>query len=301
MRIEQVIKLATDAANGKDNFKKGAVGSNGYGFVFKDKSHPKEPYIIYGSHKFCGAGAYRDQLKNIKKKLKNYDKSNFFSDLLRYDHKLDLLFAGSLKTLVPTLQFGPHVELLFDVWMLVMTPEGQLFPATFYWGQSGLSIGAWSEFGAKFYRISEDKRDPMEDFPELKEFSPFDFIDDATGRFLDALEFALKKVPVSDFWGIYTYDLGNNYMGVKKGKPFIEYLKHVERYPEAEKKLKPLLGKILKDKNGDLFSIKRLTTLGLYALQFEVNKWDKFFGNARDVLEAYEEFMGIHKPHHYYM
>lgn len=295
MRIKQVIRLATDAANGKDNFKKGAVGSNGYGFVFRDDSHPKDPYIAsWGSHKFCGAGAYRDLSKKVEKKLKKHsDKSDFFSDLLRYDEKLDLLIAGSLKTLVPTLQFGPQIELLFNVWMLVMIPDGRFFPATIYWGQSGLSIGAWSKLGAKFYRMGEDKRYPMEDFPELKEFSPFDFIDDETGYFLDALEFALKKVPVSDFWGIFAGDAGNAYMGVKKGKPFTEYLSHVKSFPEAEKKIEPLLGKEFKDKNGNLFSIRRLTTLGLYVVQYEVDELGKFFGNARDVLEFSGEIIGL--------
>ena len=294
MRIKQVIKLATDAANGKDNFKYGAVGSNGYGFVFKDfESHPEEPYIAtWGSHKLCGAGAYRDQLKNIKKKLKSHYKSDLFSDPLRYDHKLDLQLAGSLKTLIPTLQFGPQAELLFKVWMLIMTPEGQMFPATFYWGQSGLSIGAWSEYGSIFM----EERDPLDDFPELKAFSPFEFTEDETGRFLDALEFALKKVPVSDFWGIYIGDW-NAYMGVKRGTPFIEYLelKYVEGDLEAEKKLEPLLGKTFKDTDGNLFSIRRLATGGLYLLQSEGEgeEWGHFFGGAKLVLEVYEELMDI--------
>ena len=57
MRIEQIIKLATDAAEGKDNFKEGVVGSNGYDFVFKDLNS-NIPYIINNySHKYCGAGS----------------------------------------------------------------------------------------------------------------------------------------------------------------------------------------------------------------------------------------------------
>ncbi len=44
MRIEQIIKLATDAAGGKDNFKEGAVGLNGYGFVLRDLK-PNISYI----------------------------------------------------------------------------------------------------------------------------------------------------------------------------------------------------------------------------------------------------------------
>ncbi len=290
MRIEQITKLATDAANGKDNFKKGAVGSNEYGFVFKDsKSHLEEPYIVpYGWHKLCDAGAYRDQLKNIKKKLKNYDKSDFFSGILRYDNKLDLLFAGSVKTLVPTLQFGGF--LLFEAWMFVITPEGRIFPATLYWGQTGLSIGAWS--GYSFM----GEKDLLEDFPELKTFSPFDFTDDETGLFLDALEFALKKVPVSDFWGVFNRDIGNSYMGVKRGKPFHELMQHFKSDPnnsEAEKELEPLLDREFKDEYGESFSIRLLHGMRIYVVQpeYELEWWDKYFGNAKDVLDLYKKII----------
>jgi len=217
MRIKQIIKLATEATKEKDNLNEGAVGSNGYGFVFKDfDTHSNIPFITPNeSHKFCGAGAYRDYTK----KLQKHDKIDKFSDLLRYNPKLDLLLAGSLKRIVPTLQFG-GIELLFKVWMFVLTPKGQMFPAIFYWGQSGLSIGGWSKEGSSILLMG--KNDPLKDFPELKNFSPFEFTEEETNLFHDALEFALKKVPVSDFWGIYTFDLGHAYMEVKRGRPLIE-------------------------------------------------------------------------------
>ena len=83
MRIEQIIKLATEAAEGCDNLKEGAVGSNGYGFVFKDfDTHQNEPFIVpYGSSKFCGAGTHRNFIKN----LRIYKNLDVVSDLFRYD------------------------------------------------------------------------------------------------------------------------------------------------------------------------------------------------------------------------
>ncbi|MFX1568947.1 MAG: hypothetical protein ACFFCV_11345 [Promethearchaeota archaeon] len=291
MRIEYIIKLAKEAMNGTDNFKEGAVGSNGYGFVFKDyDSHPKVLYIIsYGSHKFCGAGAYRDYLKNLQKGIKNTEEFNF-SDSFRYDPKIDLLMLGSLKTLVPSLQFGGF-ENFFDVWVFVITPKGQMFPVNFYWGKSGLSIGAWSKLGSLFIH----EKNPLDDYPDLKEFTPFKFNDEEINFFLDAFEFALKKVPVSDFWGISTFDWGHSLMGVKNGRSFTRYWKwgRFERDDEAEKKLEPLLNK--KFNEGDeTFSIRLLSegkTYKIYVMELALAYVDNFFGNAKKMLKLYKNFI----------
>ena len=34
MEIKEILRLAKEAASGKDDFENGAVGSHGYGFVF---------------------------------------------------------------------------------------------------------------------------------------------------------------------------------------------------------------------------------------------------------------------------
>lgn len=290
MRIEQIIKLTALASRGDDNFNEGAVGSNGYGFTFKDlHAHPDLSFITsINSHKFCSAGAYRGYAKRLESRLGSHYEFDGFPDMLRYHPKRDLLLVGSLKTLLPTLQFG-GVELLFEVWMYVITPDDRKFPATFYWGPSGLSIGGWSRSGPFFNR----EVDSLESISEYINFSPFELSEDGTGQFLDALEFSLRKVPVSDFWGVYTYDLGNSYMGVKGGKPFIEHMKHFKRDPEAELEVKPLLSKCFKTREGESFSIKLLPRgvyMKVYALLFE-DEWDIFFGNARDVLEYYYELI----------
>ena len=280
MRLEHIIKLATEAAKGKDNFSEASVGFNGYGFVFRNSD--TENFPTYGSHKFCSAGAYRYH----SGRKQNFEKSKNFKDLLRFNPKYDLLCVGSLKTLVPTLQFG-GVERLFDIWMLVITPKSRVFPATFYWRQSGLSIGGWSNKNP----FLKGMVDPLESISEFINFSPFDFTKNETGCFLDALEFALKKVPISDFWGLFTYDLGNLYIGVKRGKPFIDHMRHFERDIEAEERLEVLLDKQFRDIKGNLFSIRLLpgrSYMKIYVLQFD-DDWERFFGNARDVLEYYDE------------
>ena len=283
MRIEQIIKLVTEAAEGKDDFKEGAVGSNGYGFVFRDfDSHPTEPYIVpWGYSKFCGAGSHRLLLKRPIES---------FSDFYRYDVDLDLLVGGSLKTLVPTLKFGGD-ESLFRIWMFVRTPEDRMFPATIYWGQSGLSIGGWSKVGV---HLLIKEQGPLDEFSEIinsRSFSsPSQLTEDETGCFLDALEFALKKVPPSDFWGIYNHDLGNRFLGLRKGALCNQEIGHFERDLEAEKELEPLLGKGFKDVYEETFIINLLPGRRIYAVEFEKDVFhdDIIFGNAAKVLKYWK-------------
>ena len=52
-------------------------------------------------------------------------------------------------------------------------------------------------------------------------FSPFDLEKDGLTGLIEAHAFALKKVPVSDYCGIFHHDLGNTLMFVLDGSPFI--------------------------------------------------------------------------------
>ena len=212
--IGKLLVLVDQASEGKDNIEKGAVGSNGYGFVFKD-TDCNIPYMTgILSSKFSSAGSFR-----IFNRMR--ENQNIF-DRMRENQKRDLLLAGSLKTLVPSLQFG-GVEILFDAWMFVKTPDNKFFPATFYYGASGLSVGGSSsnitDMLNKYEKESGAKIFPVE-LESIINFSPFNFLEEELNLFLDALEFALKKVPVSDFDGVYRHDLGDSYMGVRDGKPF---------------------------------------------------------------------------------
>jgi len=113
-QITKIIELAKEAAKGNDNFKEGSVGSNGYGFVFKEADlnpSPKNPYIFsVDRDKICGAGAFRGFTEklghSITQKLDTvhnitHGKIDSPADLLRYERDLDLLLAGSVITLVP--------------------------------------------------------------------------------------------------------------------------------------------------------------------------------------------------------
>ena len=233
MNIDELILRVSETSEGKDNIEKGAVGSNDYGFVFKDLDSDI-PYVTFrGSSKAFGAGSHRDFVDNFRK-LRKLRKIQSFDELYTISPEFDLLLAGSVKTLVPSLKFG-GIEELFDVWMFVKTPEGMMFPARFYYAQSGPSIAGWgrkdSRTGRYFDSYTGENVFPK-DFEELINFSPFQFTNFEKNLFLDALEFVLNKVPVSDFWGVKSHDLGNALMGVRKGKPFTRELGYFERDPE---------------------------------------------------------------------
>ena len=210
MDIEELLDIVSEAADGKDDIEKAAVGFQGYGFIFRDPFNSNELFItVKSSGKFCAVGSDREFIKDYLK-----DKIKSAEQFLSYDTNYDILLAGSLKTLLPSLKFGGD-EILFFVWMFVKTPDDQRFPATFYYGPSGAALGGWH---------SEDyeKKDIFpENFSKLINFSPFDFTEDQLDALVEALECALRKVPVSDFYGVYQHDLGNALMGVQADTPFI--------------------------------------------------------------------------------
>ena len=229
LEIESLLKLVSEAADGKDDFKEGAIGFNGYGFVFRDYDYKsKNSFIIGdGSSKFCSVGAFKDV---YKKSLEVQGPIKSLKDLLNYDPKFDLYFGGALKTLVPKMEFGGY-ERLFHMWMFVKTPKGQIFPATFYYGQSGASIGGWSP-DYRVFLFAEARTFPPE-FESIINFSPFNFSKIELEEFIEALVLSLDKVPTSDFEGVYEHDLGRELMGIRSGKPFAKPLKNKRKEIET--------------------------------------------------------------------
>ena len=144
----------------------------------------------------------------ISGKIKNLD------ELLRYNRENDLILLGSLKTLVPELEFGGD-EIFFNVWLFIITPDNEKFPATFYYGPSGMALGGWE---SKDYQNKSIF--PLE-FRVNINSSIFDIKGDKKEDLIEAFESALKKVPISDFFGIYKHDLGYALMMVKTGTPFM--------------------------------------------------------------------------------
>jgi len=191
------------------DYEEKVIHFQGYNFVFRDPYiEPRGSYInVKFSSKITSAGFWR---KIIKYSLENPDKIKSLNDLNLEDTKLDYLFGGSLKTLVPSLKFGGY-ETLFDAWMFVKTPEGYMFPASFYYGQSGTSLGGW--------RIDRAKKVFPPEFFSLINFSPFDFTSDELDAFVEALELSLKMVPIADYYGIFEGDHGYTLMGAKDNKP----------------------------------------------------------------------------------
>ena len=295
MHIQELLHLVFETASGKDNIEKGAVGSNGYGFIFKNLDSDIPYVTIRGSSKAFGAGSHRNVVKNFRKIVK-LGKLKNFNDIYNIDPDYDLLLAGSVKTLVPTLKFG-GIEELFDVWMFVKTPEGRMFPATFYYAQSGLSIGGWGCKDKKGRYVCSYTGENVfpEDFEDVINFSPFEFTDFETNLFLDALEFALNKVPVSDFWGVKNHDLGNVIMGVSKDKPFTRELGEFEIDPESDKQIESLLGKIYKSAAGEPFTAYLIPGRKIYVIDFGFNSkfvslYDLWFGDAKKTINRIESF-----------
>jgi len=210
----------SEAADGQDNFKKGAIGFNGYGFVFKKLDYISQGSFVIGdgSSKLCSIGAFKDIYKKF---IEHQGPLKSPKDLLNYNPRNDLYFGGSLRTLIPRMEFGGY-EQLFHVWLFVKSPKGQMFPATFYYGQSGTSIGGWSP-DYRVFLFAEERTFPQE-FESIVNFNPFNFSAVELEEFIEALELALDKVPVSDFEGVYEHDLGRELMGIKSGKPFVKTL-----------------------------------------------------------------------------
>ena len=216
LKVKRLIRIVSEVAGGQDKFKEGAIGFNGYGFVFKEFDYnSKDSFVIGdGSSKLRSIGAFEDIYEKsleLQGSLKN------FKDLLNYNPKLDLYFGGALKTLIPKMEFGGY-ESLFHVWMFVKTPKGQMFPATFYYGQSGTSIGAWSPDYRVF--LSADEKTFPEKFESIVNFNPFNFSTVELEEFIEGLTLALAKVPISDFEGVYEHDFGRDLMGIRSSKPF---------------------------------------------------------------------------------
>lgn len=222
MDIKKIKNLASNGTLGQLNVEKAQVGSNGYGFVFFDF---QEDYsYVKHSSKICGAGTHFGDFESFMSldELK-FDKLSDVGRLMK-DIKHDLLLAGSLKTLLPDLEFGGD-EMLFYVLMFVMTPDGLFFPATFYYGPSGTSLGGW-----RLEKYQDFPRKTRDEF----NFSPFDFDKDGLTGLIEAQMFALQKVPVSDFCGIYEHDLGSALMCVHNGVAFVMELGYDYEYSEHE-------------------------------------------------------------------
>lgn len=215
MDIIEIKNLALRGATGQIDTHRAQVGSSGYGFVYFDFSNSLvDPIFNTRSGKVCGAGAhFGDFERYMKLEEIKFDQLSDTAGIMQ-DIKHDLILAGSLKTLLPDLEFGGD-EQLFDALMFVVIPDDFFFPANFYYGPSGTALGGWM-----FEQYQE--------FPDKisKEFnlSPFDLDKDGLTGLVEAQMFALKRIPISDFCGIYRHDLGSYLMCVHNGVANVQEL-----------------------------------------------------------------------------
>lgn len=192
--------------------KKGMLEYNGYKFIFK--RWVEVPSVLHQSHshKVCSLRSMRNfSCKNLA--------INDIVDLLKTIGQ-DIKIAGSLKTILPNMVFGGD-EVLFDIWMFVRTPEGQMFPATLYYGVTRLSLGGWSNY---FKEEDTQKNVFPNDFMELVNISPHNFNKEQKEEIVEALELALSRIRPSDFQGIFSFEGYSFWMGIKSGAPFINPL-----------------------------------------------------------------------------
>ena len=197
-----------------NNFEKGAIGYQGFGFVFADPMKTDIPFVFgQGSSKICGAGSFANFHFDLVSG--EFYKQNKFP---KVDLRYDILLGGSVKTLVPTLTLGGY-ETFFYSWIFVKTPDGKQFPATYYHGTSGTAIGGWDpENMWVFDNINIEELFPKDFYSEIN-FWPVDFSIEELKDLIAALELGLSRVPVSDFHCIYKHDLGNTLMAIVNGNP----------------------------------------------------------------------------------
>lgn len=210
-KINGLLRLLGGSIEDKIFYEESVIHFQNYSFLFRDPYiNPHDSYIhVKFSSKFSSAGIWR---KIIRDSIGNLDKIKSLDELNLEDTIQDFLYGGSLKTLLPNLKFGGH-ETLFEVWVFIRTPEGYMFPATFYYGQSGTSLAGW--------RVHELKEIFLPEFCSLVNFSPFNFKSDELDAFIEALELSLRMVPVSDYFGVYEGGKGNSLMGVKDNRPYM--------------------------------------------------------------------------------
>ncbi len=233
--IKEILQLAKDAASGKDNFEKGAVGYNRYGFVFRERVDLPKSLKLWGQSRAFEVGTARYLCavpSSINEKI---------IDWYQFERSFNLRLAGSLKTLFPALKFGGEFEdQFFDVWFFAVTPSGKQFPAGFNWhhhlGIEGYNYNivngkkVWDTFILE--TVKEKKKSWPQEFLDVINFTPHDWrgvapeLKEERESFCEAFELALLKVPPSDFEGIEDF-LGENdfyeVIGLKNGKPFSRF------------------------------------------------------------------------------
>lgn len=219
----KILSLVEKAATGIDNLPEGAIGSSGFGFLFRDEKYLPKGIKFCGGGKIYNLGSMKEFAIEYEKRSKANELPNLYpspSDFESFNQ--DFYIIGSIKTLVPNLTFGDPAlqDSLFDIWMFVKTADGKMFPARLYYGQTYLAIGEWG-----FKRTRNSKL--AIEFENLVNYEPRNLSIEEKRALVEAIELALMKVPVSDFLGIHSHDFGYTLMGIHEGKLLQLYAKNI--------------------------------------------------------------------------
>jgi len=128
--ISEIMDLLSQASKGKDKIERGAVGYEGYSFVIRNIDDFREIYVPLSCQTYELVGDMHNLIKD--KREGKFD----FKTLYRYD-EINALLIGSLKTILPSLRFwdAKESDILFEVVVIVKTPEGKIFPLTWVWAE----------------------------------------------------------------------------------------------------------------------------------------------------------------------
>ncbi|MFX1377150.1 MAG: hypothetical protein ACFFA0_15195 [Promethearchaeota archaeon] len=221
MRYKDLVKLVLNIIKDKDNLSKGSIGFNGYGFVFRDIKDISLNFNPNYSSQICSVGTVRKFLCDLNQ---DSDSNIFYR---HYDMSSDLIYISAIKTLVPSLKSGTN-DLLFEVWMLVKTPEKRIFPAIFYYGRSRLAIGGWN---LDIIKSLDDEFDFPNDLKKFINFNPFNLNEKEKNSLGIALESALHKIPFSNFDAKFSDDYGEYFLSFNEGVPIFRRIEEDENWP----------------------------------------------------------------------
>ena len=100
MKVKKLLRLISNSTE-VDNIKEGVIECYGYTFIFKDIKYIPKHLSRCQSGGVCSVGTVRKAFKEWSNET-----TENFNDFFKYDRKKDVLLAGSVKIIVPTLEFG---------------------------------------------------------------------------------------------------------------------------------------------------------------------------------------------------
>jgi len=222
---KEVLKLVNLAAEGKDYIEMGSVGYGGYGFVFRDLDFFEHfPGELNRYRPIVNVG---DQpIEKIIRSQGECDRDEFY-----YYYYLKVLMIGSLKTLLPSLEFkdAKKSDILFEVWVIIKTPQGKIFPLIYHYDRYRMALGISPTYSDVTWLLPRNYRD-------IFNVNPNDLTREERATLAETFENALKKVPTSDYRTIYPGHDYSSHIEINNGVPlFADVYEGVENLKRERK------------------------------------------------------------------